>query len=108
MSLLKCDNCGGLIDTDDHPEAYDEHADKWQCQLCSTHKKTKAETNEITEIEEAVLRAAFDLCIAQIGLDHGVPMQSQQQKAYRALMDACADVAAENDGELVIRSDHSN
>ena len=34
MSLLKCDSCGTLIDTDEHPEAYDEKADKWWCHLC--------------------------------------------------------------------------
>ena len=35
MSLLKCDSCGCLIDTDEHPEAYDEKADKWWCNLCA-------------------------------------------------------------------------
>jgi len=34
MSLLKCDNCGALIDTDDEPEAYDGRADKWWCWSC--------------------------------------------------------------------------
>ncbi len=34
MSMLLCDNCEGLIDTDEHPEAYDERADKWWCWSC--------------------------------------------------------------------------
>jgi len=34
MSILKCDSCDTLIDTDDCPEAYDEKADKWWCYLC--------------------------------------------------------------------------
>jgi len=34
MSLLKCDSCGALIDTDDHPEAYDEKQDAWLCKNC--------------------------------------------------------------------------
>lgn len=34
MSILKCDSCGDLIDTDDFPEAYDKKADKWWCYLC--------------------------------------------------------------------------
>lgn len=35
MSLLKCDECGDLLDTDDCPEAYNEEADKWWCWLCT-------------------------------------------------------------------------
>lgn len=40
MSLIKCDNCGALIDTDEHPEAYDyglnerTGEDKWWCWSC--------------------------------------------------------------------------
>ena len=34
MSLLTCDSCGNLIDTDDHPEAYDEERDMWTCERC--------------------------------------------------------------------------
>ena len=34
MSVLACDNCGTLIDTDDEPDAYDEKTDHWYCYLC--------------------------------------------------------------------------
>lgn len=34
MSLLKCDFCGSLINTDDCPHAYNETLDKWLCDLC--------------------------------------------------------------------------
>ena len=34
MSVLKCDYCGDLIDTDDDVEAYDEKRDKWACEYC--------------------------------------------------------------------------
>lgn len=34
MSVLRCDSCGRLIDTDDHPEAYDEKQDVWLCASC--------------------------------------------------------------------------
>ena len=34
MSLLKCDSCGCLIDTDYFPYAYQEIIDKWLCDDC--------------------------------------------------------------------------
>jgi hypothetical protein len=35
MSLLKCDSCGCLIDTDDCPDAYFEEENAWYCYLCA-------------------------------------------------------------------------
>ncbi|MCK5444702.1 MAG: hypothetical protein KAI73_03710 [Rhodospirillaceae bacterium] len=34
MSMLSCDKCGELIDTDDDVLAYNELLDKWHCQDC--------------------------------------------------------------------------
>ena len=34
MSLLSCDRCGDLIDTDNDVLAYNELLDKWHCQEC--------------------------------------------------------------------------
>ena len=34
MSILCCDDCGRLIDTDDDPESYFETLDKWLCVGC--------------------------------------------------------------------------
>ena len=34
MSWLRCDGCGRLIDTDRHPEAYDEKKNQWICHWC--------------------------------------------------------------------------
>ena len=34
MSLIKCDNCGAVIDTDYCPHAYQERLDKWLCDDC--------------------------------------------------------------------------
>ena len=34
MSLLRCDNCDHVIDTDNEPEAFDEVANRWFCRPC--------------------------------------------------------------------------
>ena len=34
MSILLCDGCDNPIDTDAHPEAYDEVAERWWCWNC--------------------------------------------------------------------------
>lgn len=34
MSWLLCDNCETLIDTDAHPESYDDRMGKWWCDQC--------------------------------------------------------------------------
>ena len=34
MSILRCDGCGELIDTDAHPEAFDEVSELWFCWDC--------------------------------------------------------------------------
>jgi hypothetical protein len=53
--------------------------------------------------EREVIEAAFEVFRMQRGLDHGIPVQAQQKKAYWALMDAIEALANENDGRLVIR-----
>ena len=34
MSIMRCDDCGDLIDTDADVESYDEKKDSWLCHLC--------------------------------------------------------------------------
>ncbi len=51
------------------------------------------------ETLEAVLEAAFDLAEAQAGVDIGMPMETKRKRAYHALLEACEDYAAENDGK---------
>lgn len=34
MSLLKCDTCPSVIDTDEHPDCHDPEADAWFCPAC--------------------------------------------------------------------------
>ena len=58
----------------------------------------------MTETEEFVLQAAFDLRKWESALDHGCPAQEQKKRAYADLMDACDNLAAEHDGELRITS----
>lgn len=54
----------------------------------------------MTETEELVLQAAFDLCQEEAAQEHLPPNPVRLKRCYNALMDACADHAAENDGEL--------
>jgi len=35
MSILLCDQCGRMIDTDDCPEAYFEEEGAWYCYFCA-------------------------------------------------------------------------
>lgn len=34
MSILRCDDCSAIIDTDEDMEAYNEEQDKWLCPAC--------------------------------------------------------------------------
>ncbi|MHA2085637.1 MAG: hypothetical protein ACXABD_17970 [Candidatus Thorarchaeota archaeon] len=51
----------------------------------------------MTEQEAAVIEAAMELAQCWEGSKYG-PMQPQIKKAEAALMDACADLASENEG----------
>ena len=35
MSVLRCTSCNILIDTDDHPDAYQPDIDEWHCPDCA-------------------------------------------------------------------------
>ena len=48
--------------------------------------------------EQAVVQAAMDYAEYQHGLGCGVPLQQQVKPAERKLLDACSDLACENDG----------
>lgn len=47
MSVLTCDDCRDLIDTDAEPESYNEIDDKWRCRNCRLLMVARA--NELTE-----------------------------------------------------------
>ncbi len=32
--MIRCDGCGAVLDTDIHPEAYDDFMDMWWCYGC--------------------------------------------------------------------------
>lgn len=34
MSMLSCERCDALIDTDNKPEAYVEKINMWLCEIC--------------------------------------------------------------------------
>ena len=53
----------------------------------------------------AILEAAFDLVEAQSALDHGCPAQQMKKRAFARLENACCDLAAENDGRMVLPDD---
>ncbi len=53
----------------------------------------------------AILEAAFDLVEAQSALDHGCPAQQMKKRAFARLENAVCDLAAENDGRLVLPDD---
>lgn len=55
------------------------------------------------DLERAVLEAAFDLAQQQRGYDLGVQNIEHVNSAFRDLMDACSELASENDGRLVVR-----
>lgn len=59
----------------------------------------------MTNNERAVLQAAFDLARIQDDLDCNRPPRGLKKQAMSTLMDACAEIAAENDGKLVIQDD---
>jgi hypothetical protein len=58
----------------------------------------------MTEVEACVIEAALELAQCWEGGKYG-PMQHQIKKAEAALMDACADLASENEGTW--RNPHS-
>lgn len=37
MSIIRCENCSKLIDTDDRPDTYYENLDMWLCDECYPH-----------------------------------------------------------------------
>lgn len=36
MSMIRCDTCASLIDTDENPDAYCGESDSWSCEACDT------------------------------------------------------------------------
>lgn len=40
MSMIRCDKCSNLIDTDEQPDTYDTESDQWVCEPC--REKTEA------------------------------------------------------------------
>ena len=34
MSMIRCDTCSRLIDTDEHPDTHDSESDQWVCHPC--------------------------------------------------------------------------
>ena len=59
----------------------------------------------MTEHEQTVIEAAFDLYSFQQAIDHGVPFQKKHASAHRRLMEAVSNLANENDGELRIQGE---
>lgn len=55
---------------------------------------------DFTPEHHAILEAAIDLAETQHGIDLGMPTEGTKINAFRKLMNACADLAAENDGTL--------
>ena len=39
MSMMECDNCGALVDTDDVPQGYVEEFDTWLCDNCNDNSR---------------------------------------------------------------------
>lgn len=51
MSVLRCDSCGDLIDTDVYPENYDMETDQWLCNGCwETLFENEERNNDRTEV----------------------------------------------------------
>ena len=59
----------------------------------------------MTEKERAVLQAAFALVKAEANLQQEPVSQAKKMRAFNTLIDTCADLASENDGQLVIRQE---
>lgn len=61
--------------------------------------KVLSETNCITEAESCVVEAAMDWAELKQGSQYGTFPKSYSKKVYENLMNACADLASECDGE---------
>jgi len=53
----------------------------------------------MTEAQRAVIDRAMEFSNWQSALDHGAPAQAEKRNAETALLDACAELFSENDGE---------
>jgi len=59
----------------------------------------------MTNTEEAILEAVFELFRCQCGYDIGAPITKQHiATRYQAVLTACDEHASENDGELRVSS----
>lgn len=38
MSMIRCDTCASLIDTDENPDAYCGEFDVWSCEACASRE----------------------------------------------------------------------
>ena len=45
MSIIRCDQCGALIDTDYDVEAYSERLDRWYCVACRDEQEDEDNEN---------------------------------------------------------------
>jgi len=54
MSMIRCDQCSGLIDTDEHPETHEAESDQWICWRCrdKTEAYWRAEYNAASPEEK--------------------------------------------------------